>query len=109
MKSIWFFYIGAGIDLIALAAALLMMLSDLLKGTSGTNNPTMFTVFLLGAALVGGAFPAGTSPVGPLLTFPSKNSVARHKLCLLTGFGGGLQAAVSRLWHDTIHTGNDVR
>jgi hypothetical protein len=56
MKVIHFFYIGAGIDLIALLVAVWMMVSDTLKGYSGTNNPTMFTVTFIGALLVGGAF-----------------------------------------------------
>lgn len=56
MKFLWFFYIGAGIDLIALLIAVGMMIGDSLKGYSGTNNPTMFTLCLGMAALQGLAF-----------------------------------------------------
>lgn len=56
MKSIWFFYIGLGVDAIALLIAVYFMLSDMLKGTRGTNNPTMFGLTLAMAALIVGAF-----------------------------------------------------
>jgi hypothetical protein len=56
MKAIHFFYIGAVIDIIALLVAIVMMVSDSLKGTSGTNNSTMFMVTFIGALLVDGAF-----------------------------------------------------
>lgn len=55
MKSIWFFYIGLGVDAIALLIAVYFMLSDMLKGTRGTNNPTMFGLTLAMAALIAGA------------------------------------------------------
>jgi hypothetical protein len=56
MKAIWFFYIGAGIDIFALLIAVYFMVGDALKGISGTNNPTMLSVALLMAALIGAAF-----------------------------------------------------
>ncbi|MCB0518862.1 MAG: hypothetical protein H6577_21145 [Lewinellaceae bacterium] len=56
MKAIHFFNTGAAIDIIALLAAVWMMVSDSLKGYSGTNNPTMFMVTFIGALIVGGAF-----------------------------------------------------
>jgi hypothetical protein len=56
MKAIWFFYIGAGIDIFALLIAVYFMVGDALKGISGTNNPTMLSVALLMAALIGVAF-----------------------------------------------------
>lgn len=56
MKALWFFYIGAGIDAIALLAAVIMMLQDSLKGYRGTNNPTMLLLTLIMAALIVGAF-----------------------------------------------------
>lgn len=55
MKSIWFFYIGLGVDAIALLIAVYFMFSDMLKGTRGTNNPTMFGLTLAMAALIAGA------------------------------------------------------
>lgn len=39
--KIWFFYIGAVVDIIAICVALYFILDDSLKGRSGTNNPTM--------------------------------------------------------------------
>ncbi len=56
MKSIWFFYIGVGVDAIALLIAVYFMLGDMLKGTRGTNNPAMFGLTLAMAALIAGAF-----------------------------------------------------
>lgn len=55
MKT-WFFYIGAGIDIIAFLVAVVMMIGDSLKGRSGTNNPTMLALCLLLGALIVGAF-----------------------------------------------------
>ncbi len=42
MKAIWFFYAGAGIDILALAIALFFVFGDIASGTSGTNNPSMY-------------------------------------------------------------------
>jgi hypothetical protein len=56
MKAIWFFYLGAGIDLIALLIAAYFMLSDQIKGSSDANNPLMLIVTLALAALIGAAF-----------------------------------------------------
>ena len=56
MKTIHFFYIGAGIDITGLLIACWMMVSDYFKGISGTNNPMMLTVTLIGILLLGGAF-----------------------------------------------------
>ncbi len=56
MKSLFLFYLGAGIDLIALLIAVGMMLVDQLKGTRGTNNPTMLTACLILGAFIAAAF-----------------------------------------------------
>ena len=56
MKAIWFFYIGAGIDIIALLVAVIFMIDDSLKGRHATNNPMMFGLSLAMAALITGAF-----------------------------------------------------
>ena len=50
MKAIWFFYIGAGIDIIALLVAVIFMIDDSLKGRHATNNPMMFGLSLAMAA-----------------------------------------------------------
>ena len=54
--KIWFFYIGAGIDIIGLCFAIYMMLDDMLKDRHATNNPTMLGLTLAVTALVVGAF-----------------------------------------------------
>jgi hypothetical protein len=51
-----FFFIGAGIDIIALLIAAGFMIGDALKGRHATNNPTMFLLVLGMAALIGAAF-----------------------------------------------------
>lgn len=56
MKTPWFFYIGAGIDIIGICIALYMMVGDMLKGYRGTNNPTMASITLGAAILVALAF-----------------------------------------------------
>ncbi|MBK6930379.1 MAG: hypothetical protein IPH12_05735 [Saprospirales bacterium] len=50
------FYAAFIIDLIGLCVAIYFMLSDMLKGTRGTNNPTMLGLTLLMAGLLAGAW-----------------------------------------------------
>lgn len=56
MKAIWFFNIGAGIDVLAVIIALYFVVSDILSGTSGTNNPSMYKAILAMLVLIGLAF-----------------------------------------------------
>jgi hypothetical protein len=56
MKAIYFFYTGAFIDILAVLIAIYFVLTDMAKGTSGTNNPTMYTALSVLIALVGAAF-----------------------------------------------------
>lgn len=52
MKSITWFQIGAGIDLIGLAMALYFVVGDLFNRSGGTNNPTMYRAILLYVAWI---------------------------------------------------------
>jgi hypothetical protein len=56
MKALWFFYIGVAIDCIALLIAFYFMIGDMLKRSSGTNNPLMLFLTLALAALIVVAF-----------------------------------------------------
>ncbi len=56
MFSKYLFHIAATIDIIALLIGVGMMVSDSLKGYSGTNNPTMFTAVAIVAGLTGAGF-----------------------------------------------------
>ncbi len=55
MKTI-FFFIGAGIDIVALLIAAGFMIDDALKGRHATNNSTMLLLVLGMVALIGAAF-----------------------------------------------------
>ena len=56
MKSIWIFYLGAGIDILALIIALFFVISDIASGTSGTNNPTMYKAIGIMFAIIAFGF-----------------------------------------------------
>jgi hypothetical protein len=56
MKAIHWFYLGAGIDGLAICIAIFHVISDSLKGYRGTNNPTMYKALLGMGALIGVAF-----------------------------------------------------
>ncbi|MEZ4955957.1 MAG: hypothetical protein R2825_20535 [Saprospiraceae bacterium] len=56
MKAIHFFYIGAGIDILALLIAIFFVIQDMGSSSGGTNNPTMYKALLVMGALIGAAF-----------------------------------------------------
>jgi hypothetical protein len=56
LKAIHWFYIGLGIDGLAVLIAIFFIVGDHLKGYSGTNNPTMYKALLGMLALLGAAY-----------------------------------------------------
>lgn len=56
MKAIHWFYLGAGIDGLAMLIAIYYVLKDSLSRYSGTNNPSMYAVLLVMGALMAAAF-----------------------------------------------------
>ena len=42
--KIWLFYIGLGVDTIGILIAVYFMISDMLKGTGGTDNSIIFSL-----------------------------------------------------------------
>ncbi|MCC6725828.1 MAG: hypothetical protein IT258_15065 [Saprospiraceae bacterium] len=56
MKAIHWFYLGAGIDGLAMLIAIYFVISDSLNSAQGTNNPSMYKVLLAMGALITAAF-----------------------------------------------------
>ncbi len=114
MKAIWFFYIGATIDIIALLVALYFIIGDIAKGRSGTNNPIMFLMVFLMMVLIAGAFllkNAGKVGAANSLLWLPGIPIAGYGLLVLLFIIALLKAAViiqnfmhiARLWREESH------
>jgi hypothetical protein len=86
MKAIHFFYLGAGIDILALLVAVFFYIKDMFSRYGGTNNPILFFLILAGACLIGGAFwmkAAGKLGLANLLVWIPGVPLAAYGLIIL--------------------------